>query len=124
MMIQLKLSVRPMPSPRPRLNYKTTYMPKAYKEHKQFVALKLRHFKPFLNVPLEVEFLFGFKESKTSNRNKYSMPRPDTDNVAKTYLDAMEGILYENDTQVVKITARKMYADHDFVFIEIKEYED
>ena len=113
-----------MPSPRPRVYRDTTIMPKKYKEHKQFIALKARHFKPFGNVPLEVEFLFGFKASKTASKNKYSMPRGDVDNLCKTYLDALEGILYENDTLVVKVSARKMYSTDDFVFITMKEFTE
>ena len=123
-MIAIKLDVRPMPSPRPRVYVNTTIMPKKYKEHKQFIALKLRAFKPFKRVPLEVEFLFGYKAAKSAAMNKYPVPQGDIDNTCKTYLDAMEGVLYENDTQVVKITARKMYSDMNFVFIKIKEFED
>ena len=117
----MKLSVRPVPSPRPRVYRDTTIMPKKYKEHKQFIALKARNFKAFDNVPLAVKISCFFKPSKTASKNKYSMPRGDVDNYAKTYLDALEGVLYENDTQVEELTVIKKYATADAVFIEIKE---
>ena len=110
-----------MPSPRPRVNYKSTHLPKAYKEHKQFVALKLRHFKPFKRVALSVSIDCYFVPSKTADMNKYPVPKGDVDNYAKTYLDAMEGLIYENDTLVEELSVTKRYATSNAVFITVKE---
>jgi len=110
-----------MPSPRPRLNYKTVYIPKEYKEHKQFVAMKARVFKGFDNVPLKVTIACYFKPSKTVDSNKYPTPKGDADNYAKTYLDALEGVLYENDTLIEELIVTKKYATANAVFITIEE---
>ena len=36
--------------------------------------------------------------------------KPDIDNTIKAYLDAMNGIIYKDDIQVVKVTAKKAYS--------------
>ncbi len=36
--------------------------------------------------------------------------KPDIDNIIKAYLDAMNGIIYKDDTQVVRVSAKKVYS--------------
>ncbi len=36
--------------------------------------------------------------------------KPDIDNIIKAYLDAMNGIIYKDDTQVVRLSAKKVYS--------------
>jgi hypothetical protein len=36
--------------------------------------------------------------------------KPDIDNIIKIYLDAMNGIIYRDDTQVVRVSAKKVYS--------------
>ncbi len=123
-LISIKLSMRGMPSPRPKvLKSGITYMPKKYNDHKKLIQSKIRGFKKFGNVPLEVELSFFFYPSKTAHRNKYPVPKGDVDNYAKTVLDAIEGLLYENDTLIEKLTVSKKYADVDCIFLSIKEVE-
>jgi len=38
------------------------------------------------------------------------LKKPDIDNVIKAYLDAMNGIVYIDDTQVVRVSAKKTYS--------------
>ena len=44
--------------------------------------------------------------------NAYLLPttRPDTDNYIKLVTDAMNGIVYEDDNQIIAIQAAKFYA--------------
>lgn len=44
--------------------------------------------------------------------------RPDTDNLAKSVLDACNGIIYVDDSQVIRITAKKWYGDEPGVIAE------
>lgn len=46
--------------------------------------------------------------------------RPDIDNVSKNILDALNGILYADDKQIVELTVRKYYAEIDYAKISIK----
>lgn len=45
--------------------------------------------------------------------------KPDTDNVAKAILDAMNGIVYEDDAQVAGLVVQKFYAEKDEINIKI-----
>ncbi len=120
-MVSIKLNMRPLPSPRPTVTRYGTHMSKKYVEHKKLVQAKIRGFKPYGIVPLRVKMIFSFIPSKSAKKNKYPMVKGDIDNTCKTYLDAMEGILYENDTLIVELTAIKKYGDSDSVTIEIEE---
>lgn len=47
--------------------------------------------------------------------------RPDLDNIAKTVLDALNGLAYSDDSQVVSLTVDKYYSDNPRVEVTIKE---
>lgn len=47
--------------------------------------------------------------------------KPDIDNVVKIILDALNGIAYKDDTQVVDLYVRKKYSDQPRVEIVISE---
>lgn len=44
---------------------------------------------------------------------RVKMSRPDVDNIAKFYMDALNGVLFEDDAQVVKLVASKRYGNQD-----------
>lgn len=48
--------------------------------------------------------------------------RPDIDNVVKIALDALNGVMFEDDAQVYQVTAHKKYGD-PMILITI-EWED
>ena len=120
-MIDIKLSLRGMPSPRPRLGRNGTYMPINYTNHKKLLQAKMRGLKPFGIVPLKVTLFFGFKPSKGATHNKYPTPYADADNLAKTVLDAMNGVLYPDDVMIEELNITKKYASEDCVFIRVEE---
>jgi Holliday junction resolvase RusA-like endonuclease len=49
--------------------------------------------------------------------------KPDIDNVAKTYLDAMNGVIFKDDTQVIDLHVKKVYSavpGVDVMVMEVK----
>lgn len=46
--------------------------------------------------------------------------RPDVDNLAKSVLDALNGIIYDDDVQVVELTVRKFYAVEPGVLVQVE----
>ena len=46
--------------------------------------------------------------------------KPDVDNLAKTFMDALNGMAYKDDSQIVTLIAEKRYAEEPYVFIEIQ----
>lgn len=49
--------------------------------------------------------------------------KPDVDNVAKSILDALNGVWYKDDRQVVKLTVEKLYSERDYYRVECKSHE-
>ena len=47
--------------------------------------------------------------------------KPDADNIGRIVADALSGIAYCNDAQIVDLQVRKAYAEKPHVFVEIRE---
>lgn len=47
--------------------------------------------------------------------------KPDLDNIAKSILDALNGIAYQDDSQIVKLSVEKKYGDEPMVKVKIYE---
>lgn len=50
--------------------------------------------------------------------------KPDTDNVAKSILDSLNGIAYSDDSHVTDLTVMKRYSDTPRVYVLLKWQED
>ena len=47
--------------------------------------------------------------------------KPDADNIVKVICDALNGIAYKDDTQVVELGMSKIYGEQEKVIVEIQE---
>jgi Holliday junction resolvase RusA-like endonuclease len=71
-----------------------------------------------------------FGTGRNEGRLKKSAPlyhiiKPDVDNLVKFYLDVMEGEVFENDKQVISVTAFKFYTEEDpFTEIVLQDAND
>jgi crossover junction endodeoxyribonuclease RusA len=74
-------------------------------------------------VGVDIELLFVFKKPKTVKRNEPYV-RPDLDKLIRAVLDGLTGVAYEDDQQVVCISAQKAYGETEGVHIKIKERND
>ena len=64
------------------------------------------------------------KSVKESLYGQYKITKPDADNVAKFYLDAMSGIVYEDDNIIAKLIVSKHYVgegEEPYVTINLQE---
>lgn len=84
-------------------------------------------------IPLEIEMLFFMKPPKSIpkkrlnkilNGEELPCKKPDVDNQVKAVLDALNGVAYFDDKQVIKISAIKRYAETERIEITIKEITD
>ena len=50
--------------------------------------------------------------------------KPDIDNLCKSVLDGMAGIVFKNDGQIASLHAKKVYADYGFINVLIMENND
>lgn len=99
-------------------------MSKKYTQYKRFIGDMCRNFdKHDGAVMVELAFIYkiptSWSKKKKANANN-EIPIGDVDNNVKSVLDALEGIAYTNDRQVVAISASKAYGDDDLVYIKIE----
>jgi Holliday junction resolvase RusA-like endonuclease len=53
---------------------------------------------------------------------KFPTGTPDVDNMAKSIADALAGIIYVTDAQVVELSVVKRYSDQPLVAVDVKEF--
>lgn len=83
-------------------------------------------------VPLRVDIKAFFKVPESDSKNKtnaklkgYIRPtkKPDGDNIMKAVCDALNGLAYNDDAQIVECSISKRYAKVPYVYVEISEVE-
>lgn len=81
------------------------------------------------NCSLEINFTYKVpnsysKAKKLETYGSYKESSPDVDNLCKSLLDALTGVLYADDKQVVSLTTSKKYGDEfqeEPIIIDIKK---
>lgn len=103
-------------------NFVTTYTDQKTKTYEQTIkawAQRAIGSGSPLEGPLSVDLYIrmGVPASTTKKRTESCLQnaelptkKPDIDNVIKIFLDAMNGIVYKDDTQVVRLSAKKGYS--------------
>lgn len=66
----------------------------------------------------KLSIYFWLKRPKSSKR-KYPTVKPDIDNLIKSVLDALNGIAYRDDAQIIDISASKTYHDKNFSLVAV-----
>jgi Holliday junction resolvase RusA-like endonuclease len=79
--------------------------------------------------PVAVVIIFKYRIPKSWTKKKKLDPpqhtsKPDIDNLIKSVMDAMNGIVYKDDGQVVSVYGVKMYGDNDEVVIKLSELKE
>ena len=69
--------------------------------------------------PVQKSISQSERERRLSNESK-PVVKPDTDNYIKSTLDALNGILWHDDAQIVKITGEKRYSDRPKITVSVK----
>ena len=116
-----------IPMARPRVCHTVagvrTFNPASSTAWKQCVALQSLEHRPseLMEGPLELELTFHLMRPKSKPR-RVKLPdcKPDLDNLEKAVMDALEGLFYRNDSQIVSKTARKVYGDPPRVDVRIR----
>lgn len=134
MRVAFKIDGEPQGKARPRFGNGRAYTPKKTVEYEKHVRwcysifCKSKRFAP--DVPLSVEILACYAPPKSASKKTKQMmlsgevrptKKPDADNIAKIILDALNGIAYDDDKQVIHLDVNKKYAERACVYVEIKE---
>ena len=128
----------PMGKQRPKFtrigNFTRAYTPKETVNYENWVKLSYQNFggEYFGDVELSAIILATMPIPKSwsiKKRNKAKegeIPpkiKPDCDNIAKIILDALNGIAYDDDKQIVELIVKKEYGEEPKVIVELKKFE-
>lgn len=120
-----EIEMEPVAKARPRYNKNgIAYTDKKTKEAEKYIAYSYinQNGKTLLDGPIEVEVNCFYKVPKSySKKDKekakegrlYKVTRPDVDNLAKTVLDALNEVAYEDDRLITGLKVTKAYAKDD-----------
>lgn len=84
------------------------------------------------DVPLEVLILAAFSIPKKIKKGLKSLmaagvllptKRPDCDNIIKIILDGLNGVAYHDDSQICRVSLKKIYSEKPEVAVLIKNIE-
>lgn len=118
---------------RPRFNGKFAYTPANTVTYENWIKacyLRFNDDKELLNGALRVEIEAFFEiPHSTSLKNQLKMIhdeilpsiKPDADNIAKSILDALNGIAFKDDKQVVELLVKKHYSTEPKAVVTIEE---
>lgn len=142
-MIEFTIPGTPIPQGRPRAGkinrgrkkgQTVLYDPVESKEYKQYVSLTAKQYAPktLLEGALSVRMKIYREIPKSTTKKdralifegiKRPVTKPDTDNYVKSVLDACNGILFKDDSQIVDLYASKYYSDNPRVEIRVQEID-
>lgn len=117
-----------------RMTQRGKYVDKSairYRNYKSAVRLSaMSQYKgELIDTPIEVACRFYFAPPKSYTKTKLKQisskqmlytKKPDVDNLFKGVTDALNGVIYKDDSQIVKATMHKEYSNEDSIVIEIK----
>ncbi|MBQ8093384.1 MAG: RusA family crossover junction endodeoxyribonuclease [Clostridia bacterium] len=134
--IQFSVPGEPRGKARPRVVNGHAYTPSGTVSYEAGVVLAYRNryadrIRWEKGVPLKMKITACYPRPGTPSRNvrlrdKMQQPtrKPDADNIGKIVADALNGIAYYDDAQIVDLRVRKIYSDDPYVVVEIREMED
>ena len=129
-MIDFLIPMRPVPKARARVTSRGfAYTPKRTADAEKVVASYARQYiKAPLEGPIAMVLSFCFEIPKSWNKNKKDLAlkgmfcmtaRPDVSNCVKLCEDALNGIAYKDDSQIVRLSATKSYGPENYIHVQI-----
>jgi Holliday junction resolvase RusA-like endonuclease len=135
-MVNFSIDANPVPKGRPRFRrtktFITTYTPKKTLDFEELVRKQSKEAMgptDLLETPISVYLYFRLPipQSYSKKRKEACLSgfrhtkRPDLDNLIKTVLDGMNGMIYKDDSQITSLHCTKVYSNVPGVNILIKE---
>lgn len=113
------------------------YDPPKSKAYKQMVAAVVRSHMNLNGIqtitePIAIHLNFYFTPPKSYSKKRIRAietkeelftKKPDLDNLVKAVTDGMNGIMYDDDSQIVVLTAGKHYGHEDYVDVKVQIIE-
>jgi len=137
--LKIYLSHPPIPLKRPRfkklLDKTITYDPQKQQKVETLIEIAaenphIRDLKP-LQGDIYCSATFGIglpiswpQKRKKQQLHKWCSKRPDIDNYLKFYLDVLNQVVYDDDSQIVWVEMKKFYVLEPFVELKFEEVQD
>lgn len=130
------IDINPVPKGRPKFSkiggFVRTYTPKKTQDFETEVreAAKQAMNREPLEGPLAVYLYFRLPIPKSYPKKRIAAclsgsdrptKKPDLDNLAKSVLDALNGVIYQDDSQIVSLHMTKVYSQHPGIDLLIRE---
>ena len=139
-MIEFKVEGKAVPQPRPRVVRMRNGQTRAYNSEKSVVYKRIvkaaalsemnRQQLTMTDRPLAMRLTFVFAPPKSYTKKKIEAVKsgelrytklPDADNLAKSVMDALNNVIYKDDSQIVELTVNKEYGNTDHVAVKITQ---
>ena len=112
-----------------RGNHVGAYDPKKSRDYKSSIRIQALDqlsrggtMPPLYEDALKMDVTAYLPRPKTlPKRVLYHVKRPDADNIAKGCKDALKGVVYKDDSQIVELRVRKVYGAPPRVVIALEE---
>lgn len=125
--LQFELEITPQPKLRARMTRGgNIYTPEKTRAYEAQIAVLVRSklppgFRPIEDLPVNLSCSFVFKHSKVSLKEKRTshIVRPDLDNLGKAVKDALNKVVWHDDSQIDRLFLTKEYGDKDLVWIGV-----
>ena len=134
MNIQFVIPAAPRGKERPRFAKGHTYTPKKTRDYeelvrREYIANGGKKLRGPLKVTMFAIFPINASDSKAIRKRKMEgeikpTKKPDCDNIAKVILDALNGVAYDDDKQIVDLYLQKKYGVAGRVEVMIGEIDD
>jgi len=115
---------------RVRVTWKSTYTPGKTRVFSNTLKNLFRRdysaFKPLAG-PVEVNVIFMIKKPKSAPKKRiFPTVKPDLDNLGKAVLDAMNGLMWLDDNQIVSLSFKEYYADDgvDMIYVQAIDLDE
>lgn len=137
MIIQFTVYGNPVAQGRPKFSsqggFTRAYDPKNSKDYKDYVRLAAAEHAPaaLLEGPLGMVLTVYRSTPRSFSKKKAAqaeagqirpITKPDVDNYLKGVKDALKGVIWKDDSQVVEVFAQKRYSARPRIEVKIKQY--
>jgi len=132
-MLEYTIHTKPMPQKQTRLGKNFRYDPSKNDKHLIMWNVQKDAPKSPLLGPIKLELTFYMPIPKSTSKTKKTQmlqeqilptTRPDIDNLAYIVTNALKGIIYNDDAQIVDMILHKRYSEQPRTNIKVTEYGD
>ena len=132
-MIMFPIDIEPMGAVRMTQRSKwTDKTAQRYLSYKRYIgAVAKQHFKEPVDKPIGITIAFYYpipkkwskaKKAEANDQGIVPVVKPDIDNCIKGVFDALNGIAWKDDNQVVEVRSLKLYSITPMIIVTIKEW--